>query len=60
MLQPALTDRLLRAVSAAPAAAPANTVVGPLTARERDVLRLAAARCSNREIAEALHLAREP
>lgn len=55
MLQPALTDRLLRAVSAAPAVS--TTVVEPLTGRERDVLRLAAAGWSNREIAEALHLA---
>ena len=57
MLQPALTDRLLRAVSSAPAAVPGNTVFEPLTGRERDVLRLAAASWSNREIAEALHLA---
>ncbi|HYO39261.1 MAG TPA: response regulator transcription factor [Nocardioidaceae bacterium] len=57
MLQPALTDRLLRAVSAAPAAVPGSTTVEPLTGRERDVLRLAAAGWSNREIAQALHLA---
>lgn len=57
MLQPALTDRLLRAVAATPTAVAGNTVREPLTDRERDVLRLAAAGWSNREIAAALHLA---
>jgi DNA-binding NarL/FixJ family response regulator len=57
MLQPALTDRLLRAVSAAPAGVPGNLVRDPLTDRELDVLRLAAAGWSNKEIAAALHLA---
>jgi DNA-binding NarL/FixJ family response regulator len=58
LLQPALTDRLLRAVSSARP----STVEGferpePLTARELDVLRLVAAGYSNNEIASALHLA---
>jgi DNA-binding NarL/FixJ family response regulator len=58
LLQPALTDRLLRAV----ASGRSSTVEGferpePLTARELDVLRLMAAGYSNNEIASALHLA---
>ncbi len=57
MLQPALTERLLRAVSASPAGVPGNVVIEPLTDRELDVLRLAAAGWSNKEIAAALHLA---
>lgn len=56
LLHPALTERLLQAVSGRPpvSAAPA---VDPLTDRELDVLRLAAAGWSNREIAHGLHLA---
>jgi len=57
LLQPALTDRLLRAVTGR-----ARTVEGfdrpdPLTQRELDVLGLVAAGYSNREIADALYLA---
>lgn len=57
LLQPGLTDRLFRAVSAR-----RETVQGigrpePLTARELDVLRLTASGYSNTEIASALHLA---
>jgi DNA-binding NarL/FixJ family response regulator len=57
LLQPALTDRVLRAVTGR-----ATTVDGfarpdPLTGRELDVLGLVAAGYSNREIADALHLA---
>ncbi len=62
LLQPALTDRLLRAVSSARSSARSTSVEGferpePLTARELDVLRLVAAGYSNNEIASALHLA---
>lgn len=58
LLQPALTDRLLRAVTQRPATQP-TAIAGPdpLTARELDTLRLLAAGYSNREIASALHLA---
>ena len=56
LLQPALTERLLRAVSAAQtthAAMPAED----LSPRELDVLRLAAGGLSNRQIARGLFLA---
>ncbi|WP_432564805.1 response regulator [Kineococcus sp. SYSU DK003] len=57
MLQPALTDRLLRAVANRPAAPADLGALAQLTRRELDVLRLAAAGWSNKEIAAALHLA---
>lgn len=59
LVQPALTDRLVRSLSALPdpedeaALPPAQ----PLTTRETEVLRLLAAGYANREIADALHLA---
>ena len=56
-LQPALTERLLQAVTDRTARSTATPRSDPLTARERDVLRLAAAGWSNREIAHGLHLA---
>ncbi|WP_125773333.1 response regulator [Antribacter gilvus] len=57
LLQPGLTDRLFRAVSARPGSTTGFERPEPLTARELDVLRLAAAGYSNTEIASALHLA---
>lgn len=57
LLQPGLTDRLFRAAAARPAGVEAHERPEPLTARETDVLRLAAAGYSNGEIAAALHLA---
>jgi DNA-binding NarL/FixJ family response regulator len=57
LLQPALTDRLLRAMVERPATIEGIQRPEPLTARELDVLRLAAAGWSNREIAHGLHLA---
>jgi DNA-binding NarL/FixJ family response regulator len=57
LLQPALTDRLLRAVSEHTTAPTSIHRPDPLTQRELDTLRLAAAGYSNREIASAMHLA---
>jgi DNA-binding NarL/FixJ family response regulator len=57
LLQPALTERLLRVVSQRPKAEPEQSHREPLTGRELDVLRLAAIGWSNREIASGLHLA---
>ncbi|WP_250442909.1 response regulator transcription factor [Actinotalea sp. C106] len=61
LIQPAVTDRLLRAVGRgeAPTAPDDGSpgLVQPLTDREVDVLRMMAGGYSNREIAEALFLA---
>jgi DNA-binding NarL/FixJ family response regulator len=57
LLQPALTERLLRAMIERPGSIEGIQRPEPLTARELDVLRLAAAGWSNREIAHGLHLA---
>ncbi len=60
-VQPAVTARLLRAVRsgsvAEPGAGSDEAWVQPLTERETQVLRLVAQGCTNREIAELLHLA---
>ena len=64
-VQPAVTARLLRAVRSGSAAGQGPEAgtgtdeawVQPLTERETQVLRLVAQGCSNREIAELLHLA---
>jgi DNA-binding NarL/FixJ family response regulator len=54
-LQPALTAALLEGARAHPLpSAPEPVLVEPLTPRETEVLRLMAAACTNREIAEAL------
>ncbi|WP_156759480.1 response regulator [Microbacterium karelineae] len=58
MLQPALTERLLRAAArTGPEPAEPATPIEDLTAREQDVLHLVAGGYSNREIAHMLHLA---
>jgi DNA-binding NarL/FixJ family response regulator len=55
--QPAVTERLLRAARGKPATVEGFDKPMPLTDRETDVLRLMVAGYSNREIAEAIHLA---
>ncbi len=57
LLQPALTERLLRAMVERPECIAGIERPEPLTPRELDVLRLAAAGWSNREIAHGLRLA---
>ncbi|GAB2608069.1 response regulator [Pseudactinotalea suaedae] len=59
LLQPAITDRVLRAIrdGAVGIDDDAPLVVGDLTSREVEILRLLAGGYSNREIADALHLA---
>ena len=57
LIQPAVTDRLLRALREAPRAEPAFPPLEPLTEREVEVLRLMAGGFNNREIATALGVA---
>jgi DNA-binding NarL/FixJ family response regulator len=57
LLQPALTDRLLRAATEHTVDVGGIDRPQTLTERELDILRLMAAGYSNREIASALHLA---
>lgn len=57
LLQPALTDRLLRAMVERRDTVDSSERPEPLSPRELDVLRLAAAGWSNRQIAHGLHLA---
>lgn len=57
LLQPALTDRLLRAVARLPHEPAQSPPPDDLTDRELDVMRLAASGWSNRQIAQGLYLA---
>lgn len=57
LLQPAVTERLLRAALQAGAAFPSLDRPDPLTEREIEVLRLMTGGLSNREIAGSLHVA---
>jgi DNA-binding NarL/FixJ family response regulator len=52
--QPSLTEKLLRGVSRMARLVPEPVFMDPLTAREKEVMRLVAGGYSNREIAEAL------
>jgi DNA-binding NarL/FixJ family response regulator len=57
LVQPALTERIVRAALATERSFDALERPDPLSAREVEVLRLLAGGYSNREIADALHLA---
>ncbi|WP_044496358.1 response regulator transcription factor, partial [Nesterenkonia massiliensis] len=58
LIAPSITDRLLRAIKAAPEPAGSQgVVVDQLTEREVEVLRLMAEGYSNRQIAQLIHLA---
>lgn len=59
LIQPAVTDRLLRAVrsGAVPAPMDDGMPTQPLTDRELEVLRLMAAGLTNKEVAQTMHLA---
>lgn len=57
LLQPALTERIVRAALAADHDFPSLDPPDPLTPREVEVLRLMVGGYSNREIADALHVA---
>ncbi|WP_114856414.1 response regulator transcription factor [Brachybacterium sp. YJGR34] len=59
LISPSITDGLLRAIRSGPGAPGerGEPVIAALTDRELDVLRLVAEGCTNREIAEVLHLA---
>ena len=58
LIQPAVTERLLRAVTQRPRTDDrALPRPQPLTEREREILRLLASGFTNREIADALHIA---
>jgi DNA-binding NarL/FixJ family response regulator len=57
MIQPAITERVLRGISSLPPARRALGPPNPLTERETGILRLLASGLSNREIAHALDLA---
>lgn len=57
LLQPALTERIVQAALAADHDFPALDPPDPLTPREVEVLRLMVGGYSNREIADALHVA---
>jgi DNA-binding NarL/FixJ family response regulator len=57
LFKPAVTRRVQRGVADLGGKFPAASLPDPLTPRELEVLRLMAAGHSNREIADALHLA---
>jgi len=55
MIQPGVTEAVLRGLSRRPAEFDSSEVPEPLTPRETEVIRLMAGGYSNREIARALH-----
>ncbi len=57
LMQPAITERLLRAALSTSTGFPSLATPDPLTDREIEVLRLMTGGFSNREIADSLHMA---
>ena len=57
LVQPSVTQAVVRHLSHAPSTHPATPRPEPLTTRETEVLRLLSGGYSNREIAAAMHLA---
>lgn len=57
LIDPTMTERLVRAVRSGAMEAPSVGVALQLSGRERDVLRLLASGYANRDVAETLHLA---
>lgn len=57
LIKPAVTERILKGLAASPRQAAARDLTDALTDRESEILRLMAGGFSNREIAEALHIA---
>ena len=57
LIQPAITERIVKSIEQVPNNFPSLETPDPLTEREIEVLRLMTGGHSNREIAEALHVA---
>ncbi len=57
LIQPAVTERLLRGLQSMPKAAQSFDTPNPLTERELEILRLMASGYSNKEIAKAFDVA---
>ena len=57
LIQPTITERIAQQLEAAPHSFPSLEIPDPLTDRETQILRLMSGGYSNREIAEALHVA---
>lgn len=57
LVQPAVTERMLRSLHRQQADSPDLQLAEPLTERETEILRLMAGGHTNREIGEALHIA---
>ncbi|WP_100643916.1 response regulator [Alteromonas facilis] len=54
-IQPAITERLLSGLPSTTPSQETTTLVEALSEKEREILRLMAAGCSNREIAHSIH-----
>lgn len=54
-IQPAITERLLTSMASQPSEPEKSQIIEALSAKEQEILRLMAAGCSNREIAQSMH-----